>query len=372
MAMPSVNPKDLANCFHKATATESLNILRASEAPSNDCACVCVVKDEAAYLPEFIHHYTYFGFSPILVMLNRTTDNSRRILSKICSEYDHVFCHEIDWIDALGPDCSNSMQRLGLTLAMYLLRNFHNCKYSLFCDADEFWFPTGFDQSIGQYLSSLPDFRTVSFCWLNTFTEEDPFQPPFVSRNVIYARSVKSIHRVDAEYKGFITAHHAFPWSPSRHIDSAGDPFQGLPGHPSRYGGQSFDHHQAFILHRIQRSKQEYCVSLLKGRPKSPNKLKDNRGGYKSTVPNSFSINAQKLSDYHQSLDQFISRLELSSELEEIRKHLISRLDILLELLTGSQREVEDRTGLSLKKLRTLFQGTDFEQIVSTIHFDSA
>ena len=71
---------------------------------------VCIAKDEAAYLHEWIFHHLHFGFDRIYVYLNRITDDSISIARSIADEYPSVHFEIIDWIDWCQPSVRKHIQ----------------------------------------------------------------------------------------------------------------------------------------------------------------------------------------------------------------------------------------------------------------------
>lgn len=73
---------------------------------------VAVAKDESAYLAEWCAHHLYFGFDEITVYLNRTTDNSCDVLSRLSVIDNRVKTRYCDWVDWLPRNTSRQLQKL--------------------------------------------------------------------------------------------------------------------------------------------------------------------------------------------------------------------------------------------------------------------
>lgn len=331
------------------------------------CGVIAISKDEAPYLAEFIHHYIYFGFSQIVILFNRTTDSSELIIKRIMGAYPQVSILNIDIVDEL--DISHSMQSIGLACGIRALRRTGLSDYALMCDIDEFWFPVDFETSIEQYLSALPPFDQVSFNWVAQMTREKKFAQPFETNYGFPARDHKSIVRLSSPIMA-VGAHgcdyHIHYKPTSTWIDASGVnqqisvPLFGSEASPSPAAtqvpsetktlliDQSPDipkwwhcllHQNAYVLHRNQRSEEEFLYRLLRGNanevaPSKKYRLKTYGPGYIDEGPGiMLDLTASKLIDYHSSFDQFVQRCNVGDLIAAARSELLSIISCFDQIL---------------------------------------
>ena len=315
------------------------------------CACVCAIKDEAPYIHEYVHHHLFFGFSPVIVILNRTSDASRSILERISEKHPEVICMDCDWVDLIHPDCS-LMQRIAYAYGISYLRRHGLATHALLSDADEFWYTMDFETKIDSWVRSLNhrNFDQVSFPWHNQNAPEKAFEPPFRNDRVQASRTVKSIVRVSSPILE-PRPHYSLFEGPVSHIDSRGLEFRKQPRPPYQYGGDPEDQ-TAFVLHRIQRSEDEYLISLVRGNPKDHKALKDNRLGYVNNATLTHGIAPERLTHYWNSLEHFVSECGLAEEIARAR-------EIKMSVLLSFEKTIEGflaNTTHPAKTLRTLRQ----------------
>ena len=335
-----------------------------------DCAVIAVIKDQGSYIHEFVHHYLYFGFKRILLLVNRTSDLTCSVLDAICKSHSEVSYFMIDWIDQIGHE--GRIQSLGYAYGISLLREESYVQYVLLCDADEFWFPSDFKTPIHQYLQSLTPFGQLSICWANQFTHEDLFMPPFKNRHISTTRKVKSFLCIDCKIDAImIHIHRIGPKLP--HLDYSGATFKVDNSNRQLYRGNPSGH-SSYILHRQQRSEKEYLALLLQGNPEvnSPNNLiistpnnprsliriKSNRQGYLDESTDVLPVHDDSINEYHQSLCQFIDRCCISDYIKTARLSMLDQV-ALFELVV--QNDIAPSLSISkedLQKLKKVLNGT--------------
>jgi hypothetical protein len=284
-------------------------------------AAICVVKDEAPYLHEYIHHHLYFGFSKVLILVNRTTDDSLRVLNRICSHYPSVQYFNLDWADYISP--GPQIQFLGYAYGIALLRSISEIRYALLNDADEFWFPSDFETTIDNWLQSLPTFDQISICWAKQQTHESEFEPPFQNRKVHYSNQVKSIVNI---YSSISRVHmHRCSFSGGGvKLDSRGSSFIEDSASPNRFCGEVIGH-PAYILHRMQRSRKELESIILRGNPEKIGAKKQNRREYLNSFSTMIEIQSNLYELYQSSLNSFVKECCLEQVLGDCRRKVIER-----------------------------------------------
>lgn len=309
--------KSLLNMFYSKKDLPSL---------CKEVAVIGVIKDESTYIHEWIHHYHYFGFKHIYLAVNRTTDKTTEVLDKICKKYKGLKYFVTDWIDkdadesGINPD----MQRLSYSfLANEVFKN-ENVTHCLSVDADEFFYTACFDKNIKEFVMSFPEHEMLSIHWACQSVDESTFLPPFSNKKYYVRPQVKTLISKNA----FLNIKKFTPHIPllskvdGAHIDASGLPFE--KGAHREISQTIFpDNQKGFILHRMIRSELEYLALLLRQRPASTLRLKNNRNGIvRKGGLLRFDIPKKLLNQYYESLNLFISENDLSDILDEEREAL--------------------------------------------------
>ncbi|WP_413694095.1 glycosyltransferase family 2 protein [Psychromonas sp. KJ10-2] len=280
---------------------------------TNQCkevAVIAVIKDESAYIHEWIHHYLYFGFKHIYLAVNRTTDKTTEILDLICAEYSNVKYFVTDWMDKDSDKTgiNPSMQRLSFSFLANEAFRESNVSHCLSVDADEFFYPTDFKQDVSHFINSMPYCSRLSIHWACQDVDDSDFAAPFVNKEYYTTSQVKSIISRDA----FVNMRKFTLHVPllkvnyhAPHIDASGDIFK--KGKHREISDSNFNVNQsAFILHRMIRSESEYLALLLKRNPESTLRIKNNRDGIvKKSDLLKLSIDELALEHYQKSLTLF-------------------------------------------------------------------
>lgn len=303
-----------------------------------DVAVITVIKDEAAYIHEWIHHYLYFGFKHVYIAVNRTTDKTTEVLDLICAKYDNVKYFVTDWIDkdADKTGINSNMQRLSFSfLANEAFAN-ANVSHCLSVDADEFFYPKRLKKNINQFISSLPSHNLISIHWACQDADDFEFSAPFVNKNYYTTPQVKTIISRDAfENMRKFTLHVPLLKSNNgvSHIDASGDAFK--KGKHREISNKAFDvkKQKALILHRMIRSECEYLALLLRKRPNSTLRVKDNRNGIvKRTNLLVLSDHDSALEAYYDSLNNFINECDLIDLINSIREEIQANAQEILNV----------------------------------------
>ncbi|MBB1442453.1 MULTISPECIES: glycosyltransferase family 2 protein [Pseudoalteromonas] len=300
-----------------------------------DVAVIAVIKDESAYIHEWVHHYQYFGFKKIYLAINRTTDKTIEVLDLICSKYDNVEYFITDWIDkdADKTGINPNMQRLSFSFLANEAFKDPSITHCLSVDADEFFYPTCFKKDIKQFVNSFDFASKLSIHWACQEVDEEEFSAPFVNKGYYVTPQVKTIiTRCTYENMRKFTLHVPLLKSNynASHIDASGDTFE--KGKHRELAAPSFNINQnAYILHRMVRSECEYLALLLRQNPESTSRVKKNRDGITKKAKLSYlDVPESHLKSYHDSLDEFIKYCNLAGMLNKIREDVkISALEIL-------------------------------------------
>lgn len=308
---------------------------------NQDVAIMAVVKDEAAYIHEWIHHHLYFGASHIFIGINRTTDNTLKVIQKIQEHHKSVYVYDVNWIDWAKDTDSTINESIQFIAYAYMLdiirRDFTDIPYCFPLDIDEFWFPKNFEGSLTNWLEKAPYFDTASFYWACQFGDKETFSKPFANLNARLRGQIKSIINL----KSKLTLDRVRAHSPQFkeqdkviHIDDMGNAF--LPKQGLKAVSRPTHTPDACILHRMTRSETEYISNLRKGMLEEDTPIKTNRDGYWNTSADyQLNLRTDAINRYHSSLDNFSAKCGLEAEIE------IARLEIAegANLIFSARRE---------------------------------
>ena len=317
---------------------------------------VAIAKDEAAYLPEWVHHHIYLGFDSIDVYINRSSDNSVDMLQKIHQHYPQVRGLSADWIDTCPQDAQSNLQYIVYAKAFEDAKQNDEADYVLFLDIDEFWTPKSLRKSVQECIADNPEADTISFEWINEFGSERSFQP--LARHITGRINplVKTLIKIDAQ----ILKHrfHIPDLKKGMSVLVDGEPVirdaninEGLH--------KDLQHlRPVMVIHRAFRSPLEYVSLLNRGRPSDELQIKLNRGGYNECAGREvlFELNEKGYTQYIASLNRFIDLLSLDELLVEARQFVKLRYQQTLDYLPNVPRKY-------FLDLFRIFKGcTDIEQ----------
>jgi len=301
---------------------------------------VAVAKDEAAYLPEWIAHHLYFGFDEIEIHINRTTDNTYKILESFKTLPQLKLVDGDPLFDSYpgNPQVGtykkvlSSATRQGFT---------HLC----FLDIDEFWVPQNLTSTVQQCIIELGKPDVISFEWCNKFEPDILFGPALQKDfKLIRAPQVKSI--VDANAPKFRVNPHTIVNPYLNYKLADGSIFEHISEGFSRV---SDEHLRSplkpyFILHRYYRSELEYIAMLGKGRPNFPrqgiNQVKSNRRGYADPLKaENFTFEDDAYRKYREGVDNTLQALLVPEQLTQAQTTVSSRYQKVLQIIRDSDRD---------------------------------
>ena len=250
----------------------------------NKVVALTVVKDEGAYIIDWINHCLYFGFEEIYIAVNRTTDNTMEQLVEIAKYNNKIKVYCTDWIDSF-PNKDGINMHLQYYSFCYLineaLKNKNNTHFFPL-DADEFWFPSDFKSSIGSYINSLPKFDILSVHWAAQSGDIEPFMLPFQNNKYTLTDNVKSLLSRDAasNIKRYQLHIPEINKPELTHINPNGEYAKRVDARSQRINIDPTLEMSSMILHRMIRSEEEYLALLLRQRPSSTLPIKNNRKGF--------------------------------------------------------------------------------------------
>ncbi len=332
---------------------------------------VAIAKDEGAYLAEWIYHHLNLGIQEIDVYLNGITDNSFELMRCICSRYKSVNFYNADTLMTISLKAKRSFQHAVYRFAWETEKKAKKFSHLAFLDIDEYFVARNFKADIGNSVSNMEKFDILSNLWYSDLpTNEDSFSRFFVPSLKLQKMSVvKSIGHLDSKLGSPMI--HNFTRAVRKpegiiSILSDGSKIQ------YSYLGKRVSSQDSirclgtvepwFVFHRIFRSHDEYCASLMRGRKHRSNDapIKDNRSGYipitKSTrkIGDSFEfmINEKQCIEYQQGFDRFVDECNLTDEISAGQKFIREKYKALEQLL--------DKHPDILKRYSQVFSGTRF------------
>ncbi|MBT1064914.1 glycosyltransferase family 2 protein [Bowmanella sp. Y26] len=304
---------------------------------------VAVAKDEAPYLPEWVHHHLYFGFDEIEIYINRTSDISEQILHKISLHHPNVSFQYADWIDACHDNVRRQLQFIIYAKAFAEAKSAGRVDFIMFLDIDEMWTPNNMQKKVGDYLVDYLDADSVSFGWINEQGVNEAFQPFGSSINGQLSPLVKTAVNVRAEMVEV-----ALHLPKTKRLENkvfGGESFLGQPTNRECLHPDLIRMREVMIVHRMFRSESEYIATLGRGRPSDYFPLKLNRGGYNkaSGAHTVFALQPPAYLAYRTAYSEFIHACLLADDLQYAQQSVLARRDWVLDNLTSMPVEVLDQ-----------------------------
>lgn len=316
-------------------------------------AALAVVKDEAAYIVDWINHCFYMGFEEVYIAVNRSSDLTEKILFDFSALDNRVHVYNTDWLD-MFPNRDGINIHLQYYSFCFLLNEAskkEDITHFFPLDADEFWFSDVFGQSIGEYLSSLPSFDVVSIPWAAQSGDSMEFLMPFENSLFTLKQNVKSVFSRDAlsNIEKYLLHIPDFNCSELKHLDSNGDDAVRIDDKTQRIKINS-NTMRSMILHRMLRSQKEYVALLMRQRPSSTLPIKDNRSGFDFSYSEVFDLGDSK-SQYFDFLEK--GRLPFIEDIEFSKDSLVAKADSIFDV---DFKVIKENIDVYLRVLR----GTDY------------
>jgi hypothetical protein len=285
-------------------------------------ALIAIAKDEDTYIHEWVHHHLYLGFSPIFIGVNRTSDKTYEIISKISNLHHDIYVYDLDWIDKGCVGLNKNIQHLGYS---YLTTKIDSSMvdYVGFLDIDEYWFNVD-NKKIQDFINENKPFDIASFYWLCQFGEDSEFLPPFI--DVLYTpnlhvKSIISTTTIDQieVFSAHVPTYKINFYSRCIHIDQKGNNISKIGTknlNNSPFPINQMESISTCILHRMMRSEREYLSLVFRGRPNGQLIKSNGRYGFKKGelhLPTIFDVS------YYDSLNNFIKECHLLEILIQAR-----------------------------------------------------
>jgi hypothetical protein len=320
---------------------------------------VAVAKDEAAYIPEWVHHHLFFGFDAIEIYINRTTDNSAAVLSSICSRHPSVSWQNADWVDLCPGDAKNHIQFIIYAKALAEMRLTGEFTHVFFLDIDEFWCPTDFSSKVQDYLLALTTDKAIFFEWVNDLGNLEAFSPvPQLIEGNLSALG-KTLLPIDLD---LIELRHHVPLikDRSQHVLANGTVFEGRKNIVQAVKPKLNSLKNAFVYHRAHRSEMEYVSLVYRGRPGNSFKYKNNRKGMpiRSNAIQALSISDLAYQGYRKSHAKFDNDLNIESIIVEAQSFVYERYE-------QSVKNIGEGLHAGYKYMLDIFRGVKIPEITA-------
>jgi hypothetical protein len=303
---------------------------------------IAIAKDEAAYLPEWIHHHLYFGFDAIDIYVNRTSDNSWAILSKLKETYNTMSFFSADWIDSCPVDVQRNLQYVVYAKAFEENRLTGDFDYIMFLDIDEYWTPQDMQRSIQDCIEAHGSPASLSFAWINEHGSDVPFESIQSTTTGQMSPLVKTAIRLNTQVIEISLHLPLLDTEPNLLVD--GDKFISDMANREYLHSDLQRVRSVMIIHRMFRSQLEYVSLLSRGRPSDELPLKLNRGGYNksSGIHVTYSLNNDLYNEYIGSLKQFIADSNIADLLVEAKVFIKDRYQTTIKSIATISADYYD------------------------------
>ncbi|MBH0094987.1 glycosyltransferase family 2 protein [Psychrobacter sp. NZS113] len=295
-----------------------------------------IAKDEAAYIPQWVHHHFYFGFDEIEIWLNNIEDNSIEVCERLSDTYEN-FSYKV--ADDILEECKEKrihFQEYSYNEVYKRELADKNFTHIFYLDLDEMWTPKDFSTNIKEYLSLYPDKDSISFLWYFDDAGYDRllFSNAFETKQNLYKNQhVKSLLKITEKVSRVGIHNHSI--TDGDYILQNGDRFdvhdpKSLDGAivPAELFNKISDNlDSSFIYHTVFRSQLEYVSTLLRGRKHATIKsaFKDNRWGYKNQGKGFYLDINESLMEYNKSYIKFLDRNNIFKEVMKAQSFLVDR-----------------------------------------------
>lgn len=321
---------------------------------------VAIAKDEAAYIPEWVHHHLYLGFDAIEIFINRTRDNSEAVLNSISHHYPKLSWQYADWVDWCPADANKHIQFITYAKALHDCQQRNDFTHVFFLDIDEFLILDGLTSSIHDVISRFPQKSPIAFEWLNDCTPTaNAFSTlsPTLTGNL--SPLVKTLLPVNIGIKEF--RHHLPVFSSD--VDAIlvdKTVFKSQEKIKQALDKSINSLKSSFIYHRAHRSQYEYVSLLFRGRPGDSFAYKSNRRGYPKLTNHSsvVALDSASYTKYQASLSSFIDATKVGSCMAEAQQFVCERYE-------RSIANLDAHLALDYPLMMRLFSGVTDEQVLN-------
>ena len=368
--------KILTECiYHLETNQKQRND---SKARSIGCDIICIASDEAPYVHNFIHHHLFLGFKNIFIGINKSTDETLAITSKISQRH-----HNVHLVDTNNMAARFNQYGCYHYLFDYAIRN-SDSSHCLFIDIDEFWIANPFPTRISDFMQMHLPFEVYSFHWLCAYNDKMFASPLSKGTNYIQSNWVKSLFSYNTPVSR-IGVHgpilDTLSTSPIAKIEGRNNQSVNLTIYGLEICGynqesdSSKDNTKEYgaIIHMINRSELEYCHRLFKvhaNENQNSAYFKTNRYGWEAQScidghERDFyfpGISDKAQQTYDSSREKFIQECEISTEVSTAQGRISERN--IRELIHCAPNHILQR---DKDLVRRIFKGTRFLSSIEEI-----
>lgn len=311
---------------------------------------VAIAKNEAAYLPQWIHHHFSIGFNEIEIFINDTTDNSLAICEKIRKNNPNLIIHVADQLRSDSIRANRSFQ---ISAYNQSLHSPGGATHIMALDLDEYLISRNLDDSLPDLLKRQRTPDCLSFLWYSDdFSNKKSFTHPILTTTRIHRMDhVKTVSKISGKIHS--CSHHNFIYKNNKKIiNLLGGTIARLDDNINTESNRSklskqqlnaLSRNQTepwFVLHCIYKSEREYLASLCRGRGHNNDQrpLKVNRWGmapypYYRQDPIHWTPSPIQVERYQSELSYFIKNNDLEDELKQARYDILNKAYDLDNLL---------------------------------------
>ncbi|WP_289027913.1 glycosyltransferase family 2 protein [uncultured Paraglaciecola sp.] len=326
---------------------------------------IAIAKDECAYLANWIFHHLYCGFAEIEVILNRTGDESFKLMKNICRFNEKVTFSFSDFVDLVPGSAHTKMQHIAYALSYQkaVSKPSNDITHLMFLDIDEFWISTNLDLKINEFIEKTSDEKGISFCWMNDIPNKERFVGLGCEIRGEKSNLVKSVIPISSGLRAMRI--HQPLLKKHQYILADGSPFE--EDLVIKEHSQRCVYTPAFIYHHCFRSSLEYVSSLYKGRPGYKNiPLKLNRSGLPMLGEQSLSVtfSAESFGKYQEAKNEFFQYGRIL-EITQSGQHFV------VERYFDTIASLKKMLPANHKKLLRVFANVDIKEVdcvFSTFH----
>lgn len=326
---------------------------------------VAIAKDEAAYLPEWIFHHLYFGVDAIDIYINRTTDNSIDVLKKIQRRYHQVNFYSADWVDMLLQNIRSHLQFIVYAKAFHDEKESGEFTHIFFIDVDEFWVHKDLKTTLPDFVQAMSDHASISFPWFNMLGEEVCFNHMECNVRGVNGSQVKSIIHLGSDIR--LMGQHIPFFDKKIDLSSCklpdGNAYLPDNQYYVKLHSSEIDKDQdAFIIHRLMRSEEEYVSMLRRQRPLQNFPFKDNRFGFNRThlKEREISFPSKAYSDYQVQRNYFFQKIDIETELDTAKKFIQARFENAVRTIDIVQPD-------KAKIIKQIFKGVTHQDVLDAL-----
>ena len=316
---------------------------------------VAIAKNESMYLPEWIFHHLYFGFSEIEIYYNGCDDNTHE-LSLLMKDYPVKFINSDNIFTSGIPAPQVHIYRSCFEVQT-------TADAIMFLDIDEFWVPVGLHKTISEVCKDVGNFDSLSFQWFNKLEKDSLFTSALQQEiKVESARQIKTLYKAYLRPQQ-MNPHNTLDRGLLQKFEDA-KTLKCLNTQNSQVDSSSIPLN-GYILHRKNRSQYEYIAMLLRGRPLANQdatvfELKNNRTGfYNVSNPITFNYNTTSYADYRKFMDKHLQHEKFTDYFKTAKEHVDSRYSQVVKIveenyLTNKQGFERLLAGVDLSEIETI------------------